>query len=166
MRVRNDPVTAVVAGISAVASVAGGFSNAGTAQSQGAWARDQGIYERDYQNWQAEREKIALARDMDAAKRERSQTLSRIRAVTAVQGGGADPDYEAAQSGLFAINETSLIQDSEARQMSLRTKAGRAAQQGEFYYDQAQRKAGNEITKGIAGAFQPLGTLYKEAKKI
>lgn len=150
MRVLYDPVTAIVAGVSAIGSIAGGISAAGQ-------ATDRGTYERDYHNFQAEQEKVALQRDRDAAERERSQTISRSRAILAAQGGGTESDVIASQEGLFAANEFTLIQDSQARQSMLRTKAGMAEKAG-------QQAAESAMIKGVTGAIPGLGTLYKEGK--
>lgn len=151
MLVRYDPFTAIMAGVSAVGSLAGGAM--GSSQ-----AADQGAYNRDFYNYQAEQEKIALNRDLDAATRERTATISRTRAVMAAQGGGMDGDYIASRQGLFEANELSLIHDSEARQMVLRTKAGYAMKAGQQAADQA-------MMKGITGAIPGFSTLYKEATK-
>lgn len=145
-------MTAVFAGLSAVGSIAGGAM-------QSNQAYDQGIYNRDFFNFQAEQEKIALNRDLDAATRERNATLSRSRAVMAGQGGGMDTDYLAATSGLFAANEFSLITDSEARQSVLRTKAGMSMKAGQQAADQA-------FIKGIVGAIPGGASLFKQAGEI
>jgi len=148
MQVRYDPMTAVAAGVSAVGSIAGGLM-------QSNQAYDQGVYNRDFFNFQAEQEKIGLNRDLDANTRERNATLSRSRAVMAGQGGGMDPDYLAATAGMFGANEFSLIADSEARQMVLRTKAGMSMKAGQQAADQA-------LIKGLTGAISGGATLYKE----
>lgn len=151
MLVRYDPLTAIMAGVSAFGSIAGGAQ----ASNQ---AYDQGTYGRDFYNYQAEQEKIGLNRDLDAATRERTATISRSRAIMASQGGGMDGDYVASRESLFALNELSLIQDSEARQSVLRTKAG-------FSYKAGQQAGDAAMMKGIMGAIPGASTLYKEAKK-
>jgi hypothetical protein len=165
MLVRYDPATAGVAGLSAVGSVAGGVMQGNQAMAQGAWAQDQGIFERDYYNFQVTQEQIGLQRDKDAMQRERTATLSRSRAVMAAQGGGMDSDYLASTAGQFAAGEQNLIQDSEARQMALRTKGQRAQAAGRFAVSQAEQQANNAFVKGVTGAIPGFGTLYKEATK-
>ena len=150
MLVRYDPFTAVLAGVSAVGSIAGGAM----ASNQ---AFDEGVYNRDFLNYQAEQEKIGLNRDLDAQQRERTATISRTRAIFAAQGGGSEPDYVASREGLFDAQRLSLIQDSEARQMVLRTKAGFAMKAG-------QQAADSAMIKGITGAIPGMSSLYKEAK--
>lgn len=152
MIVRHDPITAVLAGVSAVGSIAGGVMGAGQAQ-------DKGTYERDFFNFQAEQEKIGLNRDLDAQTRERTATISRSRAIMAAQGGGSEPDYLASREGLFAAERLSLIQDSEARQSVLRTKAGFAMKAG-------QQAADTALMKGIMGAIPGMNSLYGEADKL
>lgn len=152
MIVRHDPITAVMAGVSAVGSIAGGVMGAGQ-------ARDEGTYNRDFFNFQAEQEKIGLNRDLDAQTRERTATISRSRAIMASQGGGSEPDYLASTEGLFAAQRLSLIQDSEARQSVLRTKAGFAMKAG-------QQAADAALLKGITGAIPGMNSLYGEAGKL
>lgn len=139
-----------MAGVSAVGSIAGGMM-------QSNQAFDEGVYNRDFLNYQAEQEKIGLNRDLDAQQRERTATISRTRAIFAAQGGGSEPDYVASREGLFDAQRLSLIQDSEARQMVLRTKAGFAMKAG-------QQAADSAMIKGITGAIPGMSSLYKEAK--
>tara|TARA_R110002126_G_scaffold134275_1_gene278429 strand:+ start:137 stop:595 length:459 start_codon:yes stop_codon:yes gene_type:complete len=150
MLVRYDPFTAVLAGVSAVGSIAGGMM----ASNQ---AFDEGVYNRDFFNYQGTQEQIGLNRDLDAQQRERTATISRTRAIFAAQGGGSEPDYVASREGLFDAQRLSLIQDSEARQMVLRTKAGFAMKAG-------QQAADSAMIKGITGAIPGVSSLYKEAK--
>jgi hypothetical protein len=150
MLVRYDPFTAVLAGVSAVGSIAGGAM----ASNQ---AFDEGVYNRDFFNYQGTQEQIGLNRDLDAQQRERTATISRTRAIFAAQGGGSEPDYVASREGLFDAQRLSLIQDSEARQMVLRTKAGFAMKAG-------QQAADSAMIKGITGAIPGATSLYKEAK--
>lgn len=126
---------------------------------QAGQSQDRGVYERDFYNFQAEQEKIGLNRDLDAQQRERSATISRTRAVLAAQGGGSEPDYVASREGLFEAQRLSLIQDSEARQSVLRTKAGMAMKAG-------QQAADNAILKGFIGALPGGNTLFGEAGKL
>ena len=151
MLVRYDPFTAVMAGVSAVGSIAGGIMSSNQ-------AFDEGVYNRDFLNYQAEQEKIGLNRDLDAQQRERTATISRTRAIFAAQGGGSEPDYVASREGLFDAQRLSLIQDSEARQMVLRTKAGFAMKAG-------QQAADSAMIKGITGAIPGMSSLYKEGTK-
>ena len=151
MLVRYDPFTAVLAGVSAVGSIAGGMM----ASNQ---AFDEGVYNRDFFNYQGTQEQIGLNRDLDAQQRERTATISRTRAIFAAQGGGSEPDYVASREGLFDAQRLSLIQDSEARQMVLRTKAGFAMKAG-------QQAADSAMIKGITGAIPGMSSLYKEASK-
>ena len=151
MLVRYDPFTAVLAGVSAVGSIAGGIM----ASNQ---AFDEGVYNRDFFNYQGTQEQIGLNRDLDAQQRERTATISRTRAIFAAQGGGSEPDYVASREGLFDAQRLSLIQDSEARQMVLRTKAGFAMKAG-------QQAADSAMIKGITGAIPGMSSLYKEASK-
>ena len=151
MLVRYDPFTAVMAGVSAVGSIAGGMM----ASNQ---AFDEGVYNRDFFNYQGTQEQIGLNRDLDAQQRERTATISRTRAIFAAQGGGSEPDYVASREGLFDAQRLSLIQDSEARQMVLRTKAGFAMKAG-------QQAADSAMIKGITGAIPGMSSLYKEASK-
>tara|TARA_R110000822_G_C15228110_1_gene485047 strand:+ start:217 stop:675 length:459 start_codon:yes stop_codon:yes gene_type:complete len=150
MLVRYDPFTAVLAGVSAVGSIAGGMM----ASNQ---AFDEGVYNRDFFNYQGTQEQIGLNRDLDAQQRERTATISRTRAIFAAQGGGSEPDYVASREGLFDAQRLSLIQDSEARQMVLRTKAGFAMKAG-------QQAADSAMIKGITGAIPGVASIYKESK--
>lgn len=150
MLVRYDPFTAVMAGVSAVGSIAGGMM----ASNQ---AFDEGVYNRDFLNYQGTQEQIGLNRDLDAQQRERTATISRTRAIFAAQGGGSEPDYVASREGLFDAQRLSLIQDSEARQMVLRTKAGFAMKAG-------QQAADSAMIKGITGAIPGMSSLYGQAK--
>ncbi len=152
MHVRYDPVTAIFAGVSAVGSIAGGL----TGSSQ---ASDEGRYNRDFYNYQAEQEKIALNRDLDAQQRERTATISRTRAIMAAQGGDMDGDFIASREGMFEAQRLSLIQDSEARQRVLRTKAGFAMKAG-------QQAADSALIRGFTGAIPGFTSLYGEARKI
>ena len=172
MRVRYDPFTAVMAGVSAVGSVAGGFMQAGQYGAQGnkyaQMQREQGAFDRDYFNFQAVQEEIALSRDLDAARNESQQTMSRSRAIMAGQGGGMDTDLLAKDAQGFARQEISLIQDSEARRMALRTKAGRAEaaalQSASYTLMQSDNAASSAIFRGFSGAIPGLTSLYKELK--
>ena len=170
--VRNDPFTAVAAGVSAVGSVAGGFMQAGQYKDQGGryaqMQREQGAFDRDYFNFQAVQEEIALGRDLDAARTESQATMSRSRAIMAGQGGGMDTDLLARDAQGFAREEISLIQDSEARRMALKTKAGRAEaaalQSASYTLLQSDNAASNAIFKGFSGSLPGLTSLYKEYK--
>jgi hypothetical protein len=167
--VRYDPYMAAA---SAIGSVAGGFMQAGQYKDQGnryaQMQRDQGFFERDYFNFQAVQEEIALGRDLDAARTESQATMSRSRAIMAGQGGGMDTDLLARDAQGFARQEMSLIQDSEARRMALRTKAGRAEaaalQSASYTLMQSDNAASNAIFKGFSGSLPGFTTLYKEAK--
>ena len=171
--VRNDPFTVAMAGISAAGSIAGGFMQAGQHKAQGnqyaQMQREKGAFDRDYFNFQVVQEEIALGRDLDAARIESQATMSRSRAIMAGQGGGMDTDLLAKDAQGFARHEISLIQDSEARRMALRTKAGRAEaaalQSASYTLLQSDNAASNAIFKGFTGAIPGMTSLYKEAKK-
>lgn len=146
MRVLFDPVTAIISGIAGIASIGSGIMGANQAV-------DRGTYERDYYNWQANQEALAYQRDADAATKERQTTLSRTRALMAGQGGGMDTDYLGRLESEFAINERTLIEDSNSRQDALRTKGRMAAKQ-------ADQEAQSSMIKGITGSIKPFGSLY------
>jgi hypothetical protein len=151
MLIKYGPMAAVFAGVQAVGSIAGGMMGSNQAY-------DEGIYNRDFYNYQAEQEKIGLNRDLDAQTRERTATISRTRAIMAAQGGGMDGDFIASREGLFETQRLSLIQDSEARQSVLRTKAGFAMKAG-------QQAADAALIKGFTGAIPGMTSLYGEIKK-
>lgn len=170
-----------MAGVSAVGSIVGGFMQADQlnaqqaqrtqlAQMQAQQKRDQGIFESQYYEFLATQEQVALSRDLDAAKIESQRTMSASRAIMANQGGGMDPEMLAVVDSQFARQSASLIQDSEARQMVLRTKAGRAMNEANSAANLAMASvpwdsgAGSAIAKGIFGALPGFGSLYKEAK--
>lgn len=172
MKARYDPFTAVAAGVSAVGSIAGGFMQADQARGQGSryaqMQREQGAFDRDFFNFQAVQEEIGLSRDLDAARTESQVTMSRSRAIMAGQGGGVDTDILAKDAQGFARQEVSLIQDSEARRMALKTKAGRAEaaalQSASYTLMQSDNAASNAVFKGFAGSLPGFTSLYKEAK--
>ena len=151
MLIKYGPMAAVFAGVQAVSSIAGGLM-------QSNQAYDEGVYNRDFYNYQAEQEKIALNRDLDAQQRERTATISRTRAIMAAQGGGMDGDFIASREGLFETQRLSLIQDSEARQSVLRTKAGFAMKAG-------QQAADAAVIKGFTNAIPGMTSLYGEVTK-
>jgi hypothetical protein len=151
MLIKYGPMAAVFAGVQAVSSIAGGLM-------QSNQAYDEGVYNRDFYNYQAEQEKIGLNRDLDAQTRERTATISRTRAIMAAQGGGMDGDFVASREGLFETQRLSLIQDSEARQSVLRTKAGFAMKAG-------QQAADAAVIKGFTNAIPGMASLYGEATK-
>lgn len=150
MRALYDPFTAIMAGVSAFGSIAGGASSSNQLQ-------DKGQYERDFYEFQARQEAIALARDLDAQKRESSAILSRSRAVSASQGMG-DEDYLSSLAQGFARERTTLIQDSEAKQRMLREKGSMAFKSG-------VNEGNSAFMKGIFNSLPSFGTLYKEATK-
>jgi len=150
MRALYDPFTAIMAGVSAFGSIAGGVS-------QSNQAMDKGLYERDFYEYQVRQEQIGLSRDLDAQQRESSAILSRSRAVSASQGIG-DEDYMASIAGGFARERTTLIQDSEARQRMLREKGQRSWKTG-------VEEGNNAMMSGIMKSLPSFGTLYKEATK-
>ena len=167
MIVRNDPATAAIASIGG--SIAGGFMQAGQYKDQGGryaqMQREQGAFDRDFFNFQAVQEEIALGRDLDAARTESQATMSRSRAIMAGQGGGMDTDLLAKDAQDFARQEISLIQDSEARRMALKTKAGRAEaaalQSASYTLMQSDNAASSAIFKGFSGAASGAASLYK-----
>lgn len=146
---------------------------AGQAREQGGkyaqMQREQGAFDRDFFNFQAVQEEIALSRDLDAARTESQATMSRSRAIMAGQGGGVDTDLLAKDAQGFARQEISLIQDSEARRMMLKTKAGRAEaaalQSASYTLLQSDNAASNAIFKGFSSGLPSLFTLGKEAMK-
>lgn len=150
MRALYDPFTAIMAGVSAIGSIAGGVSQSNQLQ-------DKGQYERDFYEFQARQEAIALERDLTSQKRESSAILSRSRAVSASQGMG-DEDYLSSLAQGFARERTTLIQDSEAKQRTLREK-------GAMAFKTNINEANSAMMKGIMGAIPGATTLYKEAKK-
>lgn len=150
MRALYDPFTAIMAGVSAVGSIAGGVSQSNQLQ-------DKGQYERDFYEFQARQEAIALSRDLDAQTRESGAILSRSRAISASQGMG-DEDYLSSLAQGFARERTTLIQDSEAKQRMLREK-------GAMAFKTNINDANSAMMKGIMGAIPGGTTLYKEATK-
>lgn len=165
MRVLFEPVTAIVAGISGVASIASGIMGAGQAQDRGAYEYERGLAEQQYYQMQVQQEQIALNRDLDASKRERQQTLSRTRALMAGQGGGMDTDYLGRLESEYGVNDSNLIADSNVRQNALRGKGSLAVRQGEFSRTSANQQATSSLIKGFSGSLQPFATLYGEIKK-
>jgi hypothetical protein len=150
MRALYDPFTAIMAGVSAVGSIAGGVSSSNQSM-------DKGQYERDFYEFQARQEAIALARDLDAHQRESSAILSRSRAVSASQGMG-DEDYLSAIASGYARERTTLIQDSDTKQRMLREK-------GAMAFKTNVNEANSAMMKGIMNALPSFGTLYKEGTK-
>lgn len=150
MRALYDPMTAGLAGLSAVGSIAGGVSQSNQLQ-------DKGQYERDFYEFQARQEAIALERDLTSQTRESSAILSRSRAISASQGMG-DEDYLSSLAQGFARERTTLIQDSDAKQRMLREKGSMAFRTG-------VNEGNSAFLKGIFNSLPSFGTLYKEATK-
>lgn len=127
---------AVIMGVGAAMSVVGGMK-AGEA------AEEQGNAEARFLNQQAEQEKLAQLRDLDAFDKERDRTLARARATFAAGGGdttsGTALDNLAYQEGQFGEKRQSLISDSDARIAGLyarsesAVKAGRDAKQAALF---------------------------------
>lgn len=179
MRLFNDPATAVLAGVSAVGSIAGGFSKAGQDQAQGRAqyasalnAQQSAVFDAELDDYNAGLEKIALNRDLDSSKMEQQQTLSSMRAIMASGGGGIDADMLKTVAGQYGRQQQQLIDDSESRQEILKAKAMRSRQVGDYdamagesAMSMANSRANSDIMSGIFGAFtsSSAGSLIKGA---
>lgn len=158
-------------GAAAAMSVIGGMK-AGDA------AKEQGDAEARFLNQQAEQEKLAQLRDLDAFDKESSRTLARARAVFAAGGGdttdGTALDNLAYQEGQFGEKRQSLISDSDARIAGLYTRASSAVQAGKdarmgaifsgigkgMSIMSSQFKIGGD-TAAPKGGFDSVGSLIK-----
>ena len=114
-------------GVAAAVSVVGGMM-------QGQAAKEQGDAEGRFLGQQADQEKLAQLRDLDALDAESSRTMARSRAVLAA-GGGDTTDGTALgllthQAGQFGEKRKALLNDSDARIAGLYDRANSARSAG------------------------------------
>lgn len=179
MRLLNDPMTAVMAGMSAVGSIAGGASKAGQDQAIGQQqmraalnSQQSSIFDAELEDYQVGLEKVGLQRDLDSSQMDQQRTLSSMRAAMAAGGGGMDPDLLKSVAGQYGRQQQQLIDDSQSRQTILSMKALRNRQVGDYdemagqsAMELASSKASSDIMSGVFGALtsSSMGSLLKSA---